>query len=121
MSLRVLVSTLAVGHALQMRAGPMRMSAAGEPAIDRRSMIAQTAATTGQALMSVLTSRDRTDWTMNNGTTGGGKSGIAELGGARAFCLRRREQEQSGTRAGRTEPREAVQRRAGPAVHVGVS
>ena len=44
MSLRLLVSTLAVGHALQMRAGPMRMSAAGEPAIDRRSMIAQTAA-----------------------------------------------------------------------------
>lgn len=44
MSLRLLVSTLAVGHALQMRAGPMRMSAAGEPAIDRRSMLAQTAA-----------------------------------------------------------------------------
>lgn len=43
MSLRLLVSTLTVSHALQMRAGPMRMSAAGEPTIDRRGMLAQTA------------------------------------------------------------------------------
>jgi len=44
MSIRLLLSTLAVDHALQLRAGPMRMSAAGEPVFDRRGMLAQTAA-----------------------------------------------------------------------------